>query len=89
MLSYRDFTIVAPYFSRSSRISLLYRAIRSFVCRFVRVGLFVPIRMSVICLSIRMSVRQVVSVFVDIRVGFVCRNCFSETEFEKGAVERI
>ena len=29
---------------------------------------------------------SVVSIFVVIRVGFVCRNCLSETEFEKGAV---
>ena len=77
MLSNSDSTIDAPYFSRSSKSRLSYRASRSFVCRFVRVGLCVPIRMSVICLSIGMSVclsvRRVESVFVDIRVGFVCR----------------
>ena len=90
MLSSSGSTIVAARFSRSSKSHLSYRTSRSFVCRLVRVGLCVPIRMSVICLSIRMSVclslLRVVSVFVDIRVGFVSRNCLSETEFEKGAL---
>ena len=27
-----------------------------------------------------------VSVFVDIRVGFVCQKCLSETDFKKSAV---
>ena len=90
MLSNSDSTIVAPYFSRSSKSRLSYRASRSFVCRFVCIGLCVPIRMSFICLSFSMSVclsvGRIVLLFVDIRVDFNCRNCLSETEFEKGAV---
>ena len=90
MLSNSDSTIVAPCFSRSSKSRLSYRASLSFVCRFVRVGLCVPTRVSVICRSIRMSVcllvSRVVSVYINFSVGFDFRNCLSETEFEKDAV---
>ena len=58
MLSNSGSTIPgAPYLFRSSKNRLSYRASRSFVCRLVRVGWCVTIRMSVFCLSIRISVR--------------------------------
>ena len=71
----------------------------SSICMSIRTRRFVrPASHVVICLSIRMPYRvglfvgtssrmpNRVSVFVDIRVGFVCWNCFSITEFEKSAV---
>ena len=79
MLSNSDSTIIDPYFSRSSKSGFSYPASRSFVCRFVRVGLCVPIRISVIrlsiCMSVCLTVRRVSYRFlVNIRVGLVCRN---------------
>ena len=59
MLFNSDSTIVDPYFSRLSKSRFSYRAGRPFVCRFVRLGLCVTIRISVICLSIRMSVSSI------------------------------
>ena len=83
MLSDSDSTIVAPYFSRSSRSRIVrlvhldvdsYASVcasqfacRLFVCRLV-------CRFVSVCLS----VHRVVSVFVDICVGFVCRKLNSK-----------
>ena len=84
MLSNSNSTIVAPYFSRSSKSRLSYRASRPFVCRFVRVGfvhpdsyvsylsvdLSISIRVGLfVGTSSRMPIR--ISVFVIIPVGFV------------------
>ena len=84
MLSNSNSTLVAPYFSRSSKSRLSYRASRPFVCRFVRVGfvrpnsydgyLSVDLSMSFrvglfVGTSSRMPIR--ISVFVIIPVGFV------------------
>ena len=78
MISNSDSTIVAPYFCRIVRLVHLdvdsYASVcasqfacRLFVCRLV-------------CrfVSVFPSVHQVVSVFVDIRVDFVCRKLISK-----------